>query len=165
MAVAKSNQEIKKEKRREKSERIERITNMYMINLSWGILAIVLLRAIESGYGSADTILVMPAVMKSAAAILAIAAAALFACAKTGTLKNTSRAKNYAIFSLVAAVVSACIAFFAKIRMAVCGIIPALTSVDSRWWISWGWVALIVVYLVAALVWTAVTVARVEKGK
>ena len=64
MAVAKSNQEIKKKKRREKSERIERITNMYMINLSWGILAIVLLRAIESGYGSADMILAMPTVMK-----------------------------------------------------------------------------------------------------
>ncbi len=165
MAVSKSNQEIKKERRREKNVKIDKITNMYMIHLAWGILAIVLLRAVEAGYASADTILIMPTVMRSVAALFAIGAAALAVCAKTGILKNRSRAYGYAIFLGIGAVVSLCIGFFAKIRMFAVGIIPALSGTDSRWWISWGWVTLIVVYLVLALIWTAVSAARIEKGK
>lgn len=165
MAVAKSNQEIKKEKRREKNVKIDKITNMYMINLAWGILAIVLLRAVEAGYASADTILIMPALMRTVAVVFALGAAALAVCTKVGILKNTARGYNYAIFTGVVAAVAACIGFFAKIRMLIVGVIPALAGLDSRWWISWGWVALIVVYLVAALVWTALRAAKIEKGK
>lgn len=165
MAIAKSNQEVKREKRRERQVSIDKLTNWYMINLSWGIVGIVALRIIESGYGSADTILQMPIIMKVFAAVFAVCAIALFACGKTGVIKNTSRAYNYAIFTCVAALLSLWIGFFAQIRLLVCKVIPFLYGIDSRWWISWGPIIGIIVYLVLALIWTGIKTAALEKGR
>lgn len=163
MAVAKSNQEMKREKRREKKAALERLTNWYMINLSWGIVGIVALRFVENGFSSADTILIMPTVMKVIAAIFAIVAVALFVCGKTKVLKNTSRCFNYGIFTAVIALVSLEIGFYNKVLIVLrnMNIAPA----DSRWLVSWGFIAAIVAYLVLALIWTGVRIAMVEKGK
>lgn len=165
MASAKSNQEIKRERRRERRESVDRLTNGYMINLAWGILGIVALRFVESGYSSADTVLVMPLAMKILAAVFAAAAICLFVLGGTGVIKNRRRANNYGIFAVALTVVSAWIGFFQQIRLAAVKLIPQLYSVDSRWWISWGPITLLVIYLVAALIWTGIRVAAIEKGK
>lgn len=165
MAIAKSNQELKREKRRERQISADKATNRYMINLSWGIVGIVVLRIIEAGFGSADTILQMPTIMKVFAVIFVLLAVALFACGKTGVLKNTQRSYNYALFSLVAAFLSAWIGYYAKIRLVIGKLIPFLYNIDSRWWFSWGPIIGIVVYLVLGLIWTAVRISQIEKGK
>ena len=161
MAIAKSNQEVKRERQREKRVSVDKLTNKYMINLAWGIFGIVMLRFVESGYSSADTILQMPIILKVFVAL----AVALFVCAKVGVIKNVTRANNYGIFSIVAAVVSLWIAFYAQIRMAFGKVAPFLLTLDSRWWISWGLIILVVAYLVIALIITIVKIAAIEKGR
>ncbi len=163
MAVAKSNQEIKREKRREKRAVLERLTNWYMINLSWGIVGIVALRFVENGYSSADTILQMPTIMKVIAGVFAVLAVALFICGKTKVLKNTSRCYNYGIFTAVIALVSLEIGFYNKILLLLRNM--KIMIADSRWLVSWGFIAGIIVYLVLALIWTGIRIAMIEKGK
>lgn len=165
MATAKSNQEIKREKRREKRETIDRLTNGYMINLAWGILGIVALRFVESGYASANTILVMPVVMKTLAAVFAIIAIGLFVLGSVKTIRNHRRITNYAFFSVTVALVSLWIGFFQNVRLVAVKLVPALYTIDSRWWISWGPIVALVVYLIIALIWTGVRIAAIEKGK
>ncbi len=165
MAAAKSNQEIKRERKRAKRESVDRLTNGYMINLAWGILGIVVLRFVESGYSSADTVLIMPYVMKTLAAVFAAAAVCLFILGGTGVIKNSRRARNYGIFAVALTVVSAWIGFFQQIRLAAIKLFPQLYSLDSRWWISWGPITLLVIYLILALIWTCIRAAAIEKGK
>ncbi len=165
MAVAKSNQELKREKQREKRQSLDRLTNRFMINLAWGIVGIVALRFVENGYGSASTILQMPTTMKVFAGIFAVLAVGLFVCGRFNVLKNTCRCYNYAIFSAVIALISLWIGFYAQIRLFFVNIIPALGGLDSRWWISWGPIAAVIIYLVVMLIWTGVRVAVIEKGK
>ena len=164
MAVAKSNDELKRERKREKTRALERTTNRFMINLAWGIVGIVLLRIVERGYSSADTILQMPVIMKVLAVIFALGAIALFVCGKKGFIKNTTRCYDYAVFTLVAALASLWIGFYEKMIVVARNVFN-ITASDSRWFISWGLIAAVVVYLVAMLVWTIIRVAMIEKGK
>lgn len=153
MAAAKTNQNLKREKKAEKRRRIDRITNRFMINMSWGILCIIILLYMQ------NILLVNPGVLKIPAIIFGVAAVALFVCAKLNVFKNTWRAYHYSIFALVAAVVSLIMAFYPKIRLVVG------TGLDSRWWVTWGPIGGILIYLVVMFVVTAVLVARIEKRK
>ena len=163
MAIAKSEQEIKREAKREKRNVIDKLTNRYMINLCWGILGIVLLRFVESGYSSSDTILIMPVIMKSLAGAFAVFAIALFALGKTSVIKNTSRAYNYALFCGVLTLIALWIAFYAQVRLVFGKMFPAVLALDSRWWISWGIIVLLVAYLIISLIFTAFKIRKIEK--
>ena len=159
-----SNQTIKREKKREKKATIDRLTNWYMINLAWGILGIVFLRIIESGYNSTDMLLKMPVIMKVLIGVFAIIAVGLFVCGKF-VAKGKSRLYNYSIFSGVLALISAWIGFFPQIRALSLSLVPSLYALDSRWWISWGIIVLIVSYLVIALILTSIKIKFIECGK
>ncbi len=160
-----SNQAIKRERKREKKATIDKLTNWYMINLAWGILGIVFLRIIESGYNSTNMLLKMPVIMKVFIGVFALVAIALFVCGKFLAAKYKSGFYNYGIFSCVLALVSAWIGFFPQIRNFFAGIIPSAYALDSRWWVSWGIIILIVLYLVVSLIWTSVRIAFIEHGK
>ena len=164
MAVAKSNDELKREKKREKRQLLDRLTNRFMINLSWGVAGIVALRVIERGYSSSDTILQMPVIMKVFAGIFAVLAIALAVCGKMKVIKNTTRCYDYAIFTGVVALTALWIGFYDKIIFFVRNVLN-ITVNDSRWFISWGLIVGIVIYLVLMLVWTVIRVTMIEKGK
>lgn len=153
MAITKTNQKLKREKKLAKRTKIDKITNRFMINLVWGIVLIILLLYMQ------DVLVFNWQIMKFPAIIFAVAAVALFACGKLGVIKNKSRAYDYSIFTAVLAVGSFIIAYYHKIRLVVG------TSLDSRWWVIWGPVSLILAYLVFAFIWTVVSIAIVEKKK
>ena len=162
--VAKANQEIKRERNRAKKARIDKATNWYMINLAWGILVIILLRFVETGYSGAK-VLTMPTIMKVLSGIFAVSAIGFFVCGKLDVLKKASTFYGYGIFAAALTLGSLWIAFFPAIRNLLGTISPGLLAVDSRWWISKGPIVIVVAYLVVTLIWTAVRVAKLEKGK
>ncbi len=151
MAISKSDVELKRNKRREKKEKIDKLTNWYMINLSWGVVGLIALGFVESAYGGLY-INTVPTVMKVLAALFFVFAVVLFALGKTHVIKNTKRANNYAIFMGVVGLASLWIGFFAKIRNFVVGIIPALASLRSEWWYAWSIRYVLVAYLVVAFI-------------
>ncbi len=153
MATTKTNQELKKEKKLAKRAKIDKATNRFMVNLVWGIVLIIALLYMQ------NMLLINPGAMKAPAIIFAVAAVVLFVCGKIGVIKNKGRAYDYSVFTAVLTVGSLIIAYYTKIRLVVG------TSLDSRWWITWAPVSLIIAYLVFAFIWTAIIVARVEKNK
>ncbi len=161
---AKLNQTAKKEKKMAKREKIDKATNKFMINLSWGILVIILIRIIENGF-TGSAVLVMPTVMKVLAVVFALIATGLFVCGKMSVLKNKQRVYDYAIFTVALTVGSLIIGFYSKIRLIAGGISPQLLNVDSRWWFSWGLIVGVVAYLVVMFVWTFVRIALIERKK
>ncbi len=163
--VAKVNQELKREKKRAKREQIDKATNGYMINLAWGILVIILLRFVEGGYSSADTVLQMPTTMKVFAGIFGALAIGLFICGGKNVLNKKSTFINYGIFTLVLALASLWIGFYASIRNLVGEVVPAALNLRSDWWYSKSFIILVVAYLVVTLIWTAVKVSLIEKGR
>lgn len=163
--AAKVSQEAKRERNRLKRLKIDRMTNHYMATLAWGVFVIILLSFVESGYSSASTVLAMPVVMKSAAAVFAALAVGLFVCGRLKLINRASLFYDYAIFAAVLTLGSLWIAFYPQIRLFFGSINPAVLDVDSRWWFSRGPIVLVVVYLVAALIFTAVRIARIEKGR
>ncbi len=153
MAAAKTNQNLKREKKLARKAVIDKATNRFMINLVWGIVLIIALLYMQ------NMLITNWGVMKIPAVIFAIAAVALFVCGKVGVIKNKGRAYDYAVFTAVLTVGSLIIAYYHKIRLVVG------TSLDSRWWITWAPITLIIAYLVFAFIWTAITVARAERTK
>ena len=156
-------QEIKREKKRQKRQKIDSITNSYMINFAWGIFIIILLRFVETGYSSAGTILKMPIIMKTFAALFAAGAIGLLVCGKMNLKNKKEKFYNYFWFLILMAAASLCIGFYSNIRNLFLNIIPALSNLDSRWWISRGFIVAIAAYLVVTLIITAVRVALIEK--
>ncbi len=163
--VSKKTQELKREKKRLKREQIDKTTNGYMIKLAWGILVIILLRFVESGYTSVDTVLQMPTTMKIFAAIFALAAVGLFICGAKNVLKKKEAFTGYGIFACVMALGSLWIGFYANVRNLLGASMPAILNIDSRWWISRGPIVIVIAYLAVELIWTAIKVAMIEKGK
>ncbi len=151
--AAKMNQNLKREKKAEKRRKIDKITNWFMISMSWGILLIIVLLYMQNVLVANPGVLIIPGI------IFALGAIALVVCGKMNVIKNTSRAYNNAIFTAALAVGSFLIAFYPKIRLVVG------TGLDSRWWVTWAPITVILVYLAVAFVLTAVGVARVEKRK
>lgn len=153
MAAAKINQNLKREKKLARKAKIDKATNRFMINLVWGIVLIIALLYMQ------NVLVINPGIMKIPAIVFAVAAVALFVCGKLEIIKNKGRAYDYSVFTAVLTVGSLIIAYYTKIRLVVG------TGLDSRWWVTWAPVTLIVAYLVFAFIWTAVTVARAERNK
>lgn len=163
--VAKISAETKRERNRQKRAKIDATTNKYMINLAWGIFVIILLRFVESGYSSANTVLAMPVVMKSMAVVFGVLGIGLLVCGKLNLLTRKDLFYGYGAFCLALMAGSLWIGFFSDIRNFFVGINPALSDVDSRWWISRGPIVFVAIYLVATFIFTAIKVALIEKGK
>ncbi|MBQ9737041.1 MAG: hypothetical protein IJV86_01390 [Clostridia bacterium] len=161
--VTKTKQDLKREKKRQKRQKIDNITNSYMINFAWGIFIIILLRFVETGYSSVGTILKMPIIMKSFAAVFAIGAIGLLVCGKLNIKNKKDKFYNYFWFLIVMAAGSLCIGYYTNIRNLFLNLSPALSTLDSRWWISRGFIVAIAAYLVITLIITAVKVALIEK--
>ncbi len=145
--------QTKRQKKLEKRMKVDKVTNWFMINLAWGVLALILLRYME------NTIMIHPERMLIPAIIFGVIAVVLFVLGGMKIIKNKSRAFNYGIFTAVAAVFSLYLTYFARIRYAL-GAFG-----DTRWWMSWGPSLAIALYLLGAFIFTAIKIARIEKNR
>lgn len=163
MTVSKSDVELKREKRIKKKAYIDKLTNWYMINLTWGALGFIALGFVESAFKSA--VFETMNTMKILAAVFFVLGIVLFTLGKTGVIKNTRRAKDYSIFLGVLTVILLWIGFFTSIRNAVISVLPALAALRSEWWYAWGFRYLIVIYLVVGFIVVTIKTKRYEHGK
>ncbi len=87
--------EEKKALRQERAAEKERLTNMYMINLTWGVVGIIAFIMLGTCYRTVNILVHMQMVTWILTGVFAAAAIGLFAIGKA---KNKSRAVNYSIF-------------------------------------------------------------------
>ena len=116
--MAKNLEQIKnkQERNRERQTTKDRLTNWYMINMTWAFVAVVVLQLIINGYHNTVLLLHMNLIMRIVAGVFALGGGFLcYLWIKGGRTK--SRFFNYAIFSWVIALVALLISFFAPIRM------------------------------------------------
>ena len=142
----------------------EKLTNWYMINLCWGLVALIALSVLYYCYHYPNIIVKMPIVCWIMVGTFAAAAILLFVLGKTEVIKNKSRAFNYSIFTGVCAVGSLWLALYNKLRpmfetlaMKITG--EAVSTVGSYWNV-WTLMILVGVYLVAAFIWYVVKLAK-----
>ena len=133
----------------------DRLTNWYMINLTWGAVAMGVLIYLQNCYKTASIAVHMQLVTWIMTAVFAAAAIVVFALGKTKVIKNYSRAKNYSIFLAVCALASLWLSVYNPIRAFVESIInkfDPLFMINSHWNI---WILMLGVgiYLVAAFIY------------
>lgn len=165
MPLSKSDIERKREKRRAKKEKIDKLTNWYMINLSWGVLGFIAFSFVENLFGSAETVLKAPMIMKILGIVFIVLGVLLFVLGKTNVIKNTKRANDYAIFMGVVALISLIIGFYSNIRNVVIGILPQAAALRSEWWYCWGFRYLLAAYLIIGFIVVTIKTALAAKGK
>ncbi len=134
----------------------ERLTNQYMIQLSFGVLGVLLLLLLLKGYGSPQMVLKMQTITWVLFGIFALATVLLLVLGKTGVIKNKTRAYNYAILTGVSALVSLWLSLYNKLNSLLWDM---NITIHSNWRIYLPMIA-IGVYLLIALV---VLVVRVSK--
>ena len=149
------------EKKISKKEQNERLTNWYLINLSWGVVGILALLLISRGYNNAGTILSMQPVMWVLTGVFALGTIALFAI---GNTKKSARINHYAIFSGVCTLVALWIALYNKIRPILESTLRTVLgnpnlNVYSYWNVRVPIIA-IGIYLVVTFIWYAIKVTR-----
>lgn len=147
---------VERKAEKHKSEEYkEHLTNWYMINLSWGILGIILTVFYGSLY-KGSLLLYMNTISWVLTGIFAVVGIALFVLGKIGKIKNQSRACHYGIFMWVCAAVALWFALFNKLRMIIESAARAITgnqalAVTSYWNYRLPIIA-IAVYLVVAFI-------------
>ena len=149
---------IKNERLRSKSERADKLTNWYMINLCYGVLAIIAAIILRRLYDTPSVLVYMQTVTWIATGVFVAAAAVLFALGKSGNIKNISRARNYSIFMLACALGSLWLALFNKIRPIMEKVVQSVASnrIVSSYWNTRILIIAIVAYLVIAFVYYVV---------
>jgi hypothetical protein len=147
-----------------KHERNEKLTNWYMINLTWGVVGILALTAIYRASHYVNTLMMIQPMAWVLTGVFALGAIALFVLGKTQAIKNTSRANNYAIFTAVCALVSLWLALYNKLRMPLESLLRTITGnaslMVSSYWNVWIPMALIGVYLVGAFIYLVIKLAK-----
>ena len=149
------------EKKISKKELNERLTNWYLINLTWGVVGILALLLISKGYNNSSTILAMQPMMWIFTGVFTVGSIVLFALGKQ---KGAVRANHYAIFGVVCTLVSLWLALYNKIRPLMESTLrtflgnPAL-NVSSYWNVRIPMI-LIGIYLVVSFICFAIKVTK-----
>lgn len=114
----------KKDKNAEKNKQLhmareakrESLTNWYMINLSFGILAMIVLLLWGNMYKQASTLKYANPLTWTFTGVFALAGLIVFILGKAKKIKNAKRANHYAIFLGVCALSSLWLSLYNKIR-------------------------------------------------
>lgn len=151
----------KKQQKMTKHERNEHLTNWYMINLSWGIVGILALLAINRGYRNIDMLLIMQPL---AWVLTGVFAAATIALVVMGKVKDSTRANHYAILTGVCTFVGLWLAFYNKIRLVLENVVRTLLGnpnlTVSSYWNVWIPMIGIGIYLVVAFIYYVIKLAQ-----
>lgn len=137
----KSRELIHEEKLAEKrasEEYKEHLTNWYMLQLSWGIVGIIALLYIGSLYRDVNVLVHMQTVTWILTGVFAVGGLVVFGLGKSGVIKNTKRANNYAIFLGVCTLFALWLSLYNRIRPIMETVARAITrnpalSVNSYW--------------------------------
>ena len=156
----------KSKKIRDKEQRREKLTNWYMINLSFGILAIIAVLILRQLYLMPSMLSYMQIVTWVMTGVFAAAAIVVLSLGLTGKIKNKQRAVNYGIFLGVCALGSFWLALYNKIRVAAENVLHFITNntnlnINSHWNINLLIIG-IVVYLIAAFVYYVIKLYRTK---
>ncbi len=111
------NKKDNKQKGLTKAEKNEKLTNWYMITLTWGVVGIIALLLYKNCYTTMSILPYINVINWALTAIFAIGAIVLFVLGKINVIKNTSRANNYAIFLGVCGLTTLWLALYNKIRL------------------------------------------------
>ena len=141
----------------EKGIKAEKLTNWYMINLTFGVLAIIVLLILRKLYRTQSTLLYMQTAAWIITAVFAAAAIVIFVLGKTGIIKNFGRARNYSIFMLFCALGGLWLALYNKLRIPLEKVVQAITrnpgqAVSSYWNIYLLMIA-VAAYLIGAFIY------------
>ena len=82
-----------------KRERNEKLTNRYMVQLTWGIVGILIFILVYRACLKPSTLVMVQPFAWVMTAVFPISAIVLTFLGKSGVIKNKSRAYNYAIFT------------------------------------------------------------------
>lgn len=143
----------------------ERLTNMYMIQMTYGILGVILLRYLQAGYSyihRSPWNTVIPVGMLILIVLFAAGAGTLALLFSLGKVENVSRAKNYTIFLCALTLVAMWIRFYNQLYGAVYKIIPAVSRVNSQFGQFYLLMCGIGLYLVIEFVVYTVRISRVK---
>lgn len=99
-----------------RKERNEHLTNWYMINLSFGVLGIILLLFFKNGYNNMSLLPYMNTFSWILTAIFALGAVVVFILGKSNVIKNVKRAGHYSILLIVCALVMLWLALYNDLR-------------------------------------------------
>lgn len=152
--------------RAERERRRESLTNWYMINLSFGLLAIVIVLLIGNLYRVGTTVIYTQIMAWSLTGVFAAAAVLLIILAKCGVIKAKKRAYNYSIFMGVCALGALWLALYNKIRFYVEIALQKITgnaalTIGSHWNIRVIVIG-IIVYLVIGFIYYIVKLSRIK---
>jgi len=143
-------------------EKQDKLTSWFMINIIYIIVGYAILKTIEKGYNSTDTILYMENICWGIFGGFLVAAVALFALYYT-KFKRSLRMRNYGILMSVCSLGGLYLALYNKIRLVVMSIIPAFEGINSNFRI-WSLMILLGLYAVASLVWYCVKLYQTSKS-
>jgi len=152
------------EKTMSKRERNERLTNRYMIQLTWGVIGILAFIGIYRASLNPNSLVMIQPFAWVMTAVFALGAIVLVVLGKIGVIENASRAYNYSILSGVCAVFALWLALYNKIRMILEDMVQTVFNnpnlIVSSYWNVRIPIILIVAYLVISFIVFAVKVTR-----
>ena len=146
-------------------ERNEHLTNMYMIQLCYGLLGIIILLFMANTlYSNPSTLQHMQTVTWICFSVFLVVCIALIVI---GLLKNKSRVKNYGIFSGVISLVFLWLSLFNSIRIPLEQFVKTVTGgkiqAVNSYWNTRIPIILIVAYLIIAFIVFSIKVTRKKK--
>ncbi len=136
----------------EKEAKAEKLTNWYMINLSFGVLAIIVLLILRKLYRTPSVLIYMQSVAWVLTGLFALGAIVLFTLGKTKVIKNCARARNYSIFLGVCALGSLWLALYNRLRIPLEKVVRIITRNPSQTVSSYWNIYLLIIGVVAYLV-------------
>ena len=151
----------KNEKRIQRKQKKERLTNQFMIQMSYGLLGIIILYAMTSLYKNVTTLPYMYYINWIIFGVFTVLAVALI---WAGAVKKSSRLKNYGCMFVGCSLVALWMSLYNNMRPVMQDIIRSITgnealSLDS-FWITRAPMVAIVVYLVIAFIVYCIRVSK-----
>ena len=151
----------KKNKVMTKQQYNDKLTNWYMVNLTWGVIGILGLMAVRQGYRFGTSIAYMQPLVWTLTGIFAFLAIGLFVI---GKVNNIKRGINYGWLMVACTGVSLWLALYNKLRPAMEQIIKAVvgneTFILTSFWNIRIPMFLISAYLVISFVWVAIKIIK-----
>lgn len=142
----------KNKMRAERERRRESLTNWYMINLSFGLLAIIVVLLMNNLYRVGTTLVYTQIMSWCLVGVFAAAAIVLFVLGKRGVIRKKKRAYHYAEFMGVCALVSLWLALYNKIRYYAEIALVKITGNESLTISSYWNIRVIIIGIIAYLV-------------